>query len=76
MASLTGIKKDDVIRIDVRGQRSFALVSKEAHNDPVRKIRGLTIRPMVPGRGLITSFVTAYQVVGHWRKSKATTLEI
>lgn len=76
MASLTTVKVDDIVRCNVRGQRFFALVSKASHRNAATKKVGLDIRPLVPGKPLLTTFVTAYQVEGIWRRAKNSTIDV
>lgn len=75
MASLTGIKADDIVRCDVRGQRFWALVTRPSHEDPVRG-RGLTIRALNIRNELLTEFVTSRQVIGVWRRAKGATVDV
>jgi hypothetical protein len=63
--SLAGIRGGDVLRCDVRGDRFYALAKAQAVEGKV-PIESLTGRPIPALR------VTARQVVGHWRKSKAS----
>lgn len=72
MAALGGIKKNDIIQADVRGQRFFALVySDGAFDDKFHKQRVLALKPLGNKR-LLTNTVTATQVIGHYRRSAAT----
>jgi hypothetical protein len=58
---LTGIKIDDVIEADVRGQRFYAAVEQvEPHH---LWLRGLN------GKALGYERVSARQVVGHYRRA-------
>jgi hypothetical protein len=63
--SLAGIRAGDVLCCDVRGDRFYA-VAKAAATEGRVPIASLTGRPIPALR------VSARQVVGHWRKSKAS----
>lgn len=58
---LTGIKVDDIVHADVRGQRFYARV--EQVDEGAIQIASLN------GKALGYSRLTARQVVGHYRKA-------
>lgn len=62
---LGAIREGDIVLADVRGDRFYALVSAGASGGVIN-IGSLTGRP-IPAHAL-----KARQVVGHWRKSKAS----
>lgn len=72
---LTGIKADDIVRFDLRGQMCWALVTKPDHEDPVRG-KGLKVRSLLPNRSLPTEFVTSRQVTGLWRIAKRSKVDV
>ena len=63
--SLAGVRAGDILCCDVRGDRFYALVKGEAAAGKV-EISSLTGRPIPALR------VTARQIIGHWRRSKAS----
>jgi len=63
--SLAGVRASDVLCCDVRGDRFYALARAAAAEGKV-PIASLTGRPIPALR------VSARQVIGHWRKSKAS----
>jgi hypothetical protein len=63
--SLAVIRAADIVCCDVRGDRFYALVKGEAAAGKL-PISSLTGRPIPALR------VTARQVIGHWRRSKAS----
>ncbi len=63
--SLAGVRAGDVLCCDVRGDRFYALAKAAAAEGKV-PIASLTGRPIPALR------VSARQVIGHWRKSKAS----
>lgn len=67
--TLKGIKVDDIVRCDVRGWKFLAIVTKASHRDETRG-QGLKVRTVSQRVRIPTEFVTARQVVGHWRKAK------
>jgi hypothetical protein len=74
----TRIRGEDIVACEVRGQKFHALVEQEAHQDQVRKLRVLTLKPLTPGGHLPAYTVTPRQITDHWRKSgrrKGTTTE-
>lgn len=66
----TGIREGDIVQYNVRGQQGYALVSMEAHVDPVSKKRVVGIVPLRPRDNLPTRRVTSYQIKEHWRKRR------
>jgi hypothetical protein len=66
----TGIREGDIIEYNVRGQVGHALVSMEAHVDPVTKKRVVGIVPLGVRDNLPTRRVTSYQIKNHWRKRR------
>lgn len=66
-----GIRKDDIIEYDVRGQRGYALVSEQLHHDPDINKKVLTLKPLGVRERLLTRHVTSMQVKDHWRKKRA-----
>lgn len=62
--NLSGVKPDDIVMCDVRGDRFFAQVGARNGDGSKLPITSLTGRP-IPALQ-----VSARQVVGHWRKSK------
>jgi hypothetical protein len=67
--NLASVKEGDIVRCDVRGDRFYALAQSEVEHDGTR--RGIQVDSLT-GRPIPARFVTARQVVGHWRKSKAS----
>lgn len=65
---IAGIREEDMVKCNVRGQEFFALVGKEAHTDQTSR-RVLGVKPISPGISFYT--VTATQVTDHWRKRRA-----
>jgi hypothetical protein len=66
--NLASVCPEDIVLCDVRGDRFYALVrehDRQAGRAP------LTIASLT-GRPIPAYHVTARQVVGHWRKSKAS----
>ncbi len=63
--SLAGVRAGAVLCCDVRGDRFYALARAAAAEEKVQ-ITSLTGRPIPALR------VGARQVIGHWRKSKAS----
>jgi hypothetical protein len=69
MASLASIHPGDIIEVDVKGRRAFALVEDKkprAKGQPAK----LSIRPI--NERFSWREVTAYQVISHYRKTKNT----
>lgn len=63
--NLAGIRGGDIVCCDVRGDRFYAVVKGRAAESRL-PVSSLTGRPIPALR------VTARQVVGHWRRSKAS----
>ena len=63
--SLAGIREGDIVCCDVRGDRFYAIAGGKAAEGRL-PVSSLTGRPIPALR------VTARQVVGHWRRSKAS----
>jgi hypothetical protein len=63
--NLAGIREGDILCCNVRGDRFYAVVREQAAEGRV-PISSLTFRPIPALR------VTARQVIGHWRRSKAS----
>jgi hypothetical protein len=63
--NLGGVREGDVVCCDVRGDRFYAL-ARGGPTEGKLPISSLTGRPIPALR------VTARQIVGHWRKSKAS----
>lgn len=62
-----GIKPDDIIEAQVRGDSFMAFVQKGSHHHPVLERKVVELRPM-PGRYHIpTHYVTSRQIKKHWR---------
>lgn len=72
--TLKGIKVDDIVRCDVRGWKFLAIVTKASHREEVRG-RGIKVRSLSEKVRIPTEFVTARQVVGHWRKAKGSMVD-
>jgi hypothetical protein len=72
---LTGVKADDIVRFDLRGQMCWALVTDPDHRDPNRG-KGLKVRPLLPNRALPTAFVTSRQVTGLWRVTRRSKVDV
>jgi hypothetical protein len=71
--TLAGIKKGDIVKCEVGPVMFYAIVTSDgAVQDEFRKKRGITLRPI--SRNVTNTFATAYQVVGHWRRSGKTPL--
>lgn len=63
MASLTTIREDDIVEVDVKGRRAIAFVAE-------KRGRKLKIRAITPN--FTWTEVTGHQVLRHWRKTKNT----
>jgi hypothetical protein len=59
--TLNGIRPDDIVHCDVRGERFYATVTDPPHRGEV------AVATMCRERARI---VTARQVIGHWRKRR------
>jgi hypothetical protein len=66
--NLTPIKVDDIVNADVRGDRFYALVIERVRQNETLDRRVLRVKSLT-GRPIPTQFLTARQVVGHWRRS-------
>lgn len=67
MASLGSIHVGDIVEVDVKGRRAFALVHEKrpkTKDEPAK----LRLKPITSG--FSWREVTAYQVVTHYRKTK------
>ena len=60
---LTSVRPGDIVMCDVRGSRFYAEVTDKGKGN-------LAIRPLSKGVGFYS--VTSRQVIGLWRKSKAS----
>lgn len=67
MASLTTIHVGDIVEVDVRGRRAFALVQDKLKKDRTLPAR-LAIKPIT--NGFNYREVTARQIVQHFRRTK------
>ena len=65
----TGIRAEDIVGCEVRGQKFHALVAKAVHQDKVQKRRVLSLKSLTPGGHLPAYTVTPRQITDHWRKS-------
>jgi hypothetical protein len=63
--TLAGVRRGDIVYCDVRGDRFYARVRDEVAEGRL-PIESLTGRPIPALR------VSARQVCGHWRRSKAS----
>lgn len=61
-----GIKPGDILHCEVRGYEFYARAISKVTELGVRK--GIEIEPLKPNHNLITRFVTARQIVGHYGK--------
>ncbi len=66
--NLAPIKTDDIVFVDVRGDRFYALVTAPAAKNETLERRVLTVESLTR-RPIPTRFLGARQVIGHWRKS-------
>jgi hypothetical protein len=66
---VAGIRAEDIVECDVRGQKFYALVEKPVHTDTKIRRRVLTVKPISPGVSFFT--VTPTQVTNLWRKKRA-----
>lgn len=63
-----GIKSEDVVEVDIRGDRFMAVVTAKGKAEDARlKPREIMVRPVCTGRTI--RIVTARQIVAHWRKA-------
>lgn len=65
---LGSIKANDVVLADVRGDRFYGLVTEPAGMDEVLRRRVLTVSSLT-GRPIPTRFLSATQVIAHWRRA-------
>lgn len=69
---LGGIRPDDIVRCDVRGQRFYGKVNR--HTDDMDKAsgraRGIWLDSLDGGRIPPYRFVTARQIIEHYSKRK------
>lgn len=70
----SGIKEGDIVKCDVRGWRFMALVvSNGLEFNPIARRKAVEIKPVVPQQTAPpTRFVTARQIVGHWKKQRTS----
>lgn len=66
--NLTPIKAGDIVKADVRGDLFYGLVAEPAAMNEALRRRVLTVSSLT-GRPIPTRFLTAHQVIGHWRRS-------
>ena len=64
-----GIRTDDIIRCNVRGDKFYATVRSPVSYNPAMRKRCLEVKSLT-GRPIPTTFVTPRQVIGHWRQSR------
>jgi hypothetical protein len=65
---LASIKARDVVLADVRGDRFYGLVTEPVAMNEVLKRRVLTVGSLT-GRPIPTRFLSATQVIAHWRRA-------
>ncbi len=65
---LASVKARDVVLADVRGDRFYGLVTEPVAVNEVLKRRVLTVSSLT-GRPIPTRFLSANQVIGHWRRA-------
>lgn len=67
-----GIRRGDIVHLDIRGWRTFAEVVKPVHKDNGRRV--LEVKPLEVGLGTPLSLPsrrpTPRQVIGHYAKRK------
>lgn len=66
-----GIRPDDIVRCDVRGQRFYAKVNRRT--DAVDRTKGFWLDSLDGGRPLPYRLVTARQIIEHYSKRKKGT---
>lgn len=66
---VSGIRAEDIVECDVRGQKFYAMVTEPVHRDATTKRRVLAVKPLSPGVSFYT--VTPTQIINHWRKKRA-----
>lgn len=71
--STAGIKAEDIVRCDVRGDRFWAIVTKALEYDDVMKKKVIRIASLT-NRPIPTQTVTGFQIIGHWRKKAGSKL--
>ena len=64
------IKAGDILHLEVRGYPFFARATSRAMKLGTR--RGIAIEPLKDNQNIITQFVTARQIVGHYSKRKGS----
>lgn len=70
--TVTGIKIDDIIRIDRLGERFYGRVADPDDHPTAELRRGeLIVHPISNGNAAVR-IVTARQIVGHWRATAST----
>jgi len=65
---LASIKARDVVLADVRGDRFYGLVTEPVGVNEVLKRRVLPVSSLT-GRPIPTRFLSANQVIAHWRRA-------
>lgn len=70
--NISGVQPGDVVECDVRGEVFFALVLRDDHGGESAPIRNGERWVQTLGRFVPPRIVTARQIVGHYRKSKAS----
>jgi hypothetical protein len=65
---VASIKAGDVVRADVRGDRFYGVVTEPMAMNEVLKRRVLTVSSLT-GRPIPTRFLSATQVIAHWRRA-------
>lgn len=65
---VASIKARDVVLADVRGDRFYGLVTEPVAMNEVLKRRVLTVSSLT-GRPIPTRFLSANQVIAHWRRA-------
>lgn len=67
---VSGIRVEDIVQCDVRGQKFYALVEKAVHREGgITNRRVLKVQPIC--RNVTVFTVTPTQIVNHWRKKRA-----
>jgi len=70
--NVAGVRTDDIVECDVRGQRFFARVEQPVHKDESWGKRVVTVAPLNGSRSIPTRWATARQIVGHYSKRKGS----
>jgi hypothetical protein len=65
---VASIRARDVVLADVRGDRFYGLVTEPVAMNEVLKRRVLTVSSLT-GRPIPTRFLSANQVIAHWRRA-------